>query len=119
MENSGVIYIQVGWRRQYCGIERLIVDDVTYYFIDNEYYFNRDSLYGHFDDGERFSFFCRAVLEIIPVILFIPEVIHCHDWHTGMVNFLLENEYKYDVRYKDIKTVFTAGLAGASSVQIV
>ncbi|WBL14243.1 glycogen synthase GlgA [Sutcliffiella sp. NC1] len=107
MENIGVIYIQVGWRRQYCGIERLIVDDVTYYFIDNEYYFNRDSLYGHFDDGERFSFFCRAVLEIIPVISFIPEVIHCHDWHTGMVNFLLENEYKYDVRYKDIKTVFT------------
>ncbi|WP_078544362.1 glycogen synthase GlgA [Litchfieldia alkalitelluris] len=99
--------VNVGWREQYCGLETLIHNDVTYYFIDNEYYFNRDSLYGHFDDGERFSFFCKAVLEVIPYLEVTPDLLHCHDWHTGMVNFLLHNEYKNDPLYSSMRSVFT------------
>ncbi len=99
--------VQVGWRKQFCGIETLIHDGITYYLIDNEYYFKRDSLYGHYDDGERFSFFCQAILEAIPVIPFKPDLIHCHDWHTGMVPFLLDRKYRNDPYYRDIRTVFT------------
>ncbi|MEH7419039.1 glycogen synthase GlgA [Neobacillus drentensis] len=99
--------VQVGWRNQYCGIFKLEQDGITYYFIDNEYYFYRDSLYGHYDDGERFSFFCKAVLECIPHLDFIPDVIHSHDWHTGMVNFLFDAQYRLNPLYRDIKTVFT------------
>lgn len=101
------IQVQVGYRSQYCGIFTAEQDGITYYFIDNEYYFYRDSLYGHYDDGERFSFFSKAVLECIPHLDFIPDVIHCHDWHTGMVNFLLNAHYRQNPLYKDIKTVFT------------
>ncbi|WP_096152837.1 MULTISPECIES: glycogen synthase GlgA [Bacillus] len=107
MNHIEAITLSVGWRKQYCGIEMLEFEGVTYYFIDNEYYFNRDSLYGHFDDGERFAYFCRAVLESLPIIDFIPDVVHCHDWHTGMVNFLLEKEFKSDIRYKRVQTAFT------------
>lgn len=107
MKRVQTTFVDVGWRHQYCGIEQLVHENITYYFIDNEYYFNRDSLYGHFDDGERFSFFCRAVLESMPAIDFIPDVIHCHDWHTGMVNFLLEHEYKKNPRFEHIQSVFT------------
>ncbi|WP_010195188.1 glycogen synthase GlgA [Bacillus sp. m3-13] len=107
MKRVQTTFVDVGWRHQYCGVEKLVHDNVTYYFIDNEYYFNRDSLYGHFDDGERFSFFCRAVLESMTAIDFIPDVIHCHDWHTGMVNFILEREYKQNPRFEHIQSVFT------------
>ena len=101
------IRVQVGWRNQHCGIFTLEQDGITYYFIDNQYYFYRDSLYGHYDDGERFSFFCKAVLESIPHLDFVPDVIHSHDWHTGMVNFLLDAHYRLNPLYWDIKTVFT------------
>ena len=107
MNHVESLTVSVGWRKQYCGIEMLEFEGVIYYFVDNEYYFNRESLYGHFDDGERFAYFCRAVIESLPVIDFIPDVVHCHDWHTGMVNFLLEKEYKSDIRYKHIQTAFT------------
>jgi starch synthase len=107
MKRIQTTYVDVGWRHQYCGIEKLVLDNVTYYFIDNEYYFKRDSLYGHFDDGERYSFFCRAVLESMTAIDFVPDVIHCHDWHSGMVNFLLENEYRKNPRFEHIQSVFT------------
>ncbi|MDN3016917.1 glycogen synthase GlgA [Paenibacillus sp. BSR1-1] len=101
------IYIQLGWRSQYCGIYSYEHDGITYYFIDNEYYFYRDTLYGHYDDGERFSYFSKAVLECIPHLDFFPDVIHCHDWHTGMVNFLLDAQYRLNPLYRDMKTVFT------------
>lgn len=99
--------VQLGWRSQYCGIETLEYDGVTFYFVDNEYYFKRDSLYGHYDDGERFSFFNRAVLEFIAEIEFYPDVIHCHDWHTGMIPFLLRTEYYKRPGYGLIRSVFT------------
>jgi starch synthase len=101
------INVQVGFHSQYCGILTAEHEGITYHLIDNQFYFYRDSLYGHYDDGERFSFFTKAVLECIPHLDFVPDVIHCHDWHTGMVNFLLDAHYRGIPLYKDIKTVFT------------
>ncbi|MFP9131237.1 glycogen synthase GlgA [Niallia sp. BSM11] len=99
--------VQVGWRNQYCGIEKLEQDGITFYFIDNEYYFKRPGLYGYFDDGERFSFFNRAVLESLSYLSYYPDIIHCHDWHTAMIPFLLNVDYKWRREYSQIKTVFT------------
>ncbi|MCP1191011.1 glycogen synthase GlgA [Priestia flexa] len=99
-----VIYVQVGWRRQYCGIYTLEMNGTQYIFIDNEYYFKRDSLYGHYDDAERFAFFSKAVLEAIPTLVNEPDIIHCHDWHTAMIPFLLRAQYNM---YDHIETVFT------------
>lgn len=104
---KNVLSVSIGWRQQYCGLYEMKYKGVVYYFIDNEYYFKRDSLYGHYDDGERFSFFCRAVLEAIPYLDFEPDVIHSHDWHTGMISYLLNKQYRDIPLYKDIKTVFT------------
>lgn len=102
-----VITVQLGWRNQYCGILKLKQEGITYYFIDNEYYFKRDSIYGHYDDGERFSFFSKAVLECIPHLDFEVDVLHCHDWHTAMANFLLREKYREQPLYEKIKTIFT------------
>lgn len=99
--------VPVGWRNQYCGIFQYQYNGVIYYFIDNEYYFNRDGLYGYFDDGERFAFFNRAVLEFIKQVDWQPDLINCNDWQTGMVPVLLNLEYKKDEFYSKIKTVFS------------
>lgn len=99
--------VAVGWRNQYCGIEELEYQGITFYFVDNEYYFNREKLYGYFDDGERFAYFNRAVLDALQHIDFYPDVIHSHDWHTGMVPFLLRVEYRAKKGYEFIRTVFT------------
>lgn len=108
MEHIGETRVQVGWRQQFCGIEKLVEDGVTIYFIDNEYYFGRDGAYGYMDDGERFAFLNRAILDVLPIIDFQPDVIHCHDWHTGMIPLLLEANYRYESSfYNDIRTVFT------------
>ena len=103
----GSITVPVSWRRQYCGIFEAHVDGVIYYLLDNEYYFKRDTLYGHYDDAERFAFFSRAVLEIIPYIDFKPDIIHCNDWQTAMVPVYLNEFYKQNPLYSDIKTVYT------------
>lgn len=100
------ITVPVAWRRQYCGIFEAHADGVIYYLLDNQYYFKRDTLYGHYDDAERFAFFSRAVLEIIPYIDFIPDVIHCNDWQTAMVP-VYKDRYYHDGIYQNIKTVFT------------
>ena len=99
--------VSVGWRNQYCGVFQYQYKGVIYYFIDNEYYFNRDGLYGYFDDGERFAFFNRAVLEFIKEVDWQPDLINCNDWQTGMVPVLLNLEYKGDEFYSKIKTVFS------------
>ena len=83
------------------------VDGVIYYLIDNQYYFKRDGLYGYYDDAERYAFFSRAVLEVIPYINFTPDIIHCNDWQTAMIPVYLNEMYKSDKRYSSIKTVFT------------
>ena len=103
-EDIAYFFVNVGWRHQYCGIKRLIMDDVTYYFLDNEYYFRRDNLYGDFDDGERFAFFQLAVIEMMTHIDFIADVIHVNDYHTAMIPFLLQEKYPH---YHHIQTVLT------------
>jgi len=100
-------YVDLGWRHIYCGIEQGEYNGVIYYFVDNEAYFKRDRLYGYEDDCERFAYFCKAVLEAIPRLDFVPDVIHCHDWQTGMVPVLLEAHYRYKEMYCGIVTAFT------------
>ncbi|MBE6750042.1 MAG: glycogen synthase GlgA [Ruminococcaceae bacterium] len=101
------ITVPVSWRRQYCGIFEAHLDGVIYYLIDNQYYFKREGLYGHFDDAERFAFFSRAVLEMLPHIDFKPDIIHCNDWQTAMIPVYYDCFYKQEEFYENIKTVFT------------
>ena len=74
-------YVDLAWRHSYCGLFSMERDGVTWYFLDNEQYFRRPELYGYMDDGERFGFFSRAVVRMLPHLRFWPEVIHCNDWH--------------------------------------
>ena len=77
--------VPVSWRHQYCGVFEARYNGVLYYFIDNEYYFKRNGLYGFYDDAERFCFFSRACLEMLPYVDFKPDIIHCNDWQTSLV----------------------------------
>ena len=99
--------VYVGWRRQFCGIKKTVLNGVTFYFIDNQYYFFRGHVYGDFDDGERFAFFQLAALEAMERIGFIPDVLHAHDYHTAMVPFLLKEKYRWIQAYQNIKTILT------------
>lgn len=107
MKYIGHIYVPLGWRNQYCGVFEHFCSGVTYYFIDNEYYFKRNAMYGQFDDGERFAFFSKAVLEVLPLIDFIPDIIHCNDWHSALTPVFLDCFYRDNDNYKFIKTIFT------------
>ncbi len=118
--------VNLGWRRQYCGIEQLDLGGVTYYFLDNRYYFGRNYIYGMGgDEYERFAFFCRGVLNALPLIPFMPDVIHAHDWQTGMIPALLRLQYQGLPKYDPIRTVFTIhnlryqGVFGIRDVQDV
>lgn len=96
------------WRKQYCGIRSLEYQGVTFYFIDNEYYFGRSYIYGlGGDEYERFGYFSRAVIDALPHLGFQPDVIHCHDWQTGMIPALLKIQYSHFEFYQNMKTVFT------------
>ncbi|MBE6774991.1 MAG: glycogen synthase GlgA [Ruminococcaceae bacterium] len=101
------ISVPVAWRRQYCGIFQAKHEGVIYYLIDNQYYFKRDTIYGHYDDAERFTFFARAVLEILPVVDFKPDIIHCNDWQSALTPVFYSTFYSKDPWYQGIKTVFT------------
>lgn len=108
MKFLGSVSVPVSWRRQYCGVFEAKVGNVIYYLLDNQYYFKRGGLYGHYDDAERFAFFSRAVLEILPLVDFKPDIIHCNDWQTALVPVYLDAFYRnhHDL-YSNIKTVFT------------
>ncbi|WP_026675063.1 glycogen synthase GlgA [Alkalihalobacterium bogoriense] len=99
--------VHVSWRKQYCGIETLTKEGITYYFIDNEYYFKREFLYGYDDDAERFTFFCHAVLEALPLLGIKPHILHCHDWQTALIPAYVRTTYQEHPVYKHTKTVFT------------
>lgn len=100
--------VEVGWRSKYCGIYKYYEDGVTYYLLDNEGYFDRDGLYGYYDDAERFAFFDRAVLKLLRQIDYRPDVIHLNDWQTGMIPVLLTLEYsRQDEFYRGIKTIYS------------
>ena len=126
MEHAVDFEVQLGWRRQYCGIEMLKKDGVIWYFMDNKYYFGRPYIYGMGgDEYERFGFFCRGVLNMLPLIDFQPDVIHAHDWQSGMVPALLKIQYAHLPFYTKIKTIFTIhnlqyqGIFGIREVQDV
>lgn len=106
-EFIGKTTVPLAWRQQYCGVFKKEVNSVTYYFIDNEYYFKRNECYGHFDDGERFAFFSKAVLYILPMLNFLPDIIHSNDWQTALVPVYLKIIYSNYNDYRKIKTVFT------------
>ncbi len=99
--------VNLSWRQQYCGVYKTVYNNVTYYFIDNEYYFKRQSLYGSFDDGERYAFFCKAVLEMMPRIDFYPDVLHAHDWQSALTVIYLKRKYRYFEEYSNMKAVYT------------
>ncbi len=101
------ITVDVSWRKQYCGIFTAVWNGVTYYFVDNEYYFGRDGLYGFYDDCERFVFFSRAVLEMLRYIDFAPDIIHGNDWQTALIPVFYQVFYKYQQGYQNIKHIFT------------
>lgn len=101
------ITVDVSWRKQYCGIFTAIWNGVTYYFIDNEYYFGREGLYGFYDDCERFVFFSRAVLEMLRYIDFAPDIINENDWQTALIPVFYQVFYKYQQGYQNIRHVFT------------
>ncbi|MGL4548637.1 glycogen synthase GlgA [Eubacterium aggregans] len=100
-----IFYVTIGHTDQYVGIQKYRMDGVTYYFLDNEYYFKRPELYGYYDDGERFIYFCRAVLEAIPYIDFYPDILHCNDWQTALIPYLLKEQYQ--CHYLNTRSIFT------------
>jgi starch synthase len=100
--------VELGWRKQYCALEELVYSGVHYYFIDNEYYFNREKLYGYDDEAERFAFFCKAVLESMSRMDgFEAQIIHCNDWHTSLIPLMLQENYGDNDSFQNLKTVFT------------
>jgi len=107
MELVSTCEARVGWRRQYCGLERLVHDGITYYFIDNEYYFKRPDLYGYYDEAERYAYFNHAALAALKLADFRADVLHGHDWQTGMIPLLLDAHWRHDPFYRDMRTVFT------------
>lgn len=108
MESVASFTVSVGWREKYCGLQNLTYDEIPYYFIDNQDYFERPEIYGCYDDGERFSFFSKAIIESIKYMGdFVPDIIHCNDWHCGIVPTLLKDNYNLDEMYDNIKSIFT------------
>lgn len=107
MSFLGNIYVPLAWRNQYCGVFTYVDNGVTFYFIDNEYYFKRPGCYGYYDDGERFAFFSRSVMEILPFIGFYPEILHCHDWQAALAAIYLKTIYCKRPEYQFIRALFT------------
>ena len=100
-------YVDLAWRHNYCGLFSLERDGVTWYFLDNEQYFNRPDLYGYGDDNERFGFFSRAVVKMLDHMKFWPDVIHCNDWQTALIPIYLKDDGVREDRYRSIKTALT------------
>ena len=107
MKQEDIFYVDLAWRQQYCGVYSLQRDGVTYYFIDNEYYFKRPALYGFFDDGERYAYFCMAVMELMAHMDFYPDILHAHDWQSALSVVYLNCIYRNRPGYGGIRTTFT------------
>lgn len=99
--------VSLSWRRQYAGLYRSVRNNITYYFIDNKQYFERDGLYGYYDDGERFAYFSKAVLESLPLLDAFPDILHCSDWETALIPVYLKTMFAKDPLYMKLRTVFT------------
>lgn len=112
MEHLCDFYVPLGWRNEYCGLERLNHEGVDYLFVDNERYFSRGYPYGFFDDGERFAYFSKAIVEALQYLPhtldnFTCDVLHCNDWHTAMAPVFLRELYQALPLYQNVKTVFS------------
>ena len=108
MQYIANFYMDLNWRNQYVGIFRMELDGVTYYFIDNEEHFSGDSIYAGMPwDLEKFAFFSKAVLSILPIIDFKPDVIHCHDWQTGLIPVYLHERFQGNAFFHGMKSVMT------------
>ena len=101
------INVKLSWRNQYCGIWQTVSEGVTFYFIDNEYYFNRPALYGSFDDGERFAYFGKAILELMVAVDFYPDILHANDWQTALSVIYLKRKYAHIPAYQSVRALFT------------
>ena len=101
-------YMDLGWRSQYVGVMETIYDGIHFYFIDNEYYFAGFKPYGNiYEDVEKFAFFSKAALSVLPVIEFQPDIIHCHDWQTGLVPVFLKDKFRENEFYAGMKCIMT------------
>ena len=100
-------YVNLAWRHVYCGLFSLEQDGVTWYFLDNEQYFDRPDLYGYMDDGERFGFFSRAVVRMLDHMKFWPDVINCNDWQTALVPIYLKDDGVREERFRSVRTTLT------------
>lgn len=107
MKEEHVFTVRLAWREQYCRIMSLKKDGIIYYFIDNEYYYKRDTLYGCYDDAERFAFFSMAALSMLKCINFIPDILHAHDWQSALSVVYLKTLFCIDPDYAKIRAVFT------------
>lgn len=107
MKQEAVFTVRLSWREQYCGVFSLKQGNVTYYFIDNEYYFRRPALYGYYDDGERYAYYCMAVMEMMERLGYYPDVLHAHDWQAALTVVYLNCIYRSRPGYGSIRTVFT------------
>lgn len=104
----GQINVKLSWRIQYCGIYKYTNKGVTYYFLDNEYYFKRNAgYYGYYDDAERFAFFSKAVIDVMLFLNEVPDIIHTHDWQTALVPIYLRTLYYNYSEFAHVKTIFT------------
>lgn len=99
--------VSVGWKNEYCGVYALTYNGATYYFLDNEYYFKRPSIYGQFDDGERFIFFAKAAVRLPRVLDWKVDVIHANDWHAGLVPVYLNDFRRGDDFYREVRSLYT------------
>ena len=109
MKHVADFYVPLAWRNDYCGIEKLTLQGLDFYFVDNESYFKRDSLYGYFDDGERFAFFSKAITESLQHLPadFDCDILHCNDWQTALAPVFLREFYQGLPLYDRVKTVFS------------
>ncbi|MDO5028352.1 MAG: glycogen synthase GlgA [Bacillota bacterium] len=107
MEFLGYYYVDLDWRRQYAGVFKLIYQGVKFYFIDNEFYFKRQSIYGQGDDGERFIFYSKACVQLLRFLDEAPDMVNANDWHTGLVPLYIKDFARGDDFYSKIKTAYT------------
>ncbi len=107
MTFHGNIYVDLAWRHEYCGLFSLEYKGVRWYFVDNQRYFNRGQLYGEYDDGERFAFFSRAVVDILPQLEWMPDVVHCNDWQSALVPVYIKDGAVRNEALQAVRTMIT------------
>ena len=108
---KNTLSIKLGGKYHQGALLKMECDGVPCYFIEHDYLFNRKGIYGFEDDAARFAFFSSFVLEILPRLDFRPQILHCHDWHTGMVSFLLKTRYSERMYYKRIRTLLRSTIS--------